>query len=338
MTDQIFNSDCITGASQIKDGTIDLMVCDPPFGINESSFDKHYKRNKDKIIDGYHEAPVDYLQFSRDWLKEAYRVLKPDGSIYVISGHSRLLEILQAAQEAGFILINHIIWKFNFGVYTKKKFVTSHYHVIYMKKSENAIPTFIPNCRFGSHEVDENGGKLQYQDMEDVWCIKKEYAFGEEKNNNKLPEELVRKMIQYSSNVGDVVCDFFLGNFTTAVVAKKLKRIPMGFELNKDGFDHHMERLKSVQPNEEWLKKPEDKSPKNRGKKISATERAEIKAVYKVLRKEGKTKKDAMAELCNRFERGYWGVIRVIEKSGGDMELEQEKEMESRTEGVDFNE
>ena len=63
------------------------------------------------------------------------------------------------------------------------------------------------------------------------------------KNINKLPEELVKKMIQYSSNEGDLVCDFFLGNFTTAVVSKKLNRVPMGFELNKHAFHIGMRKL-----------------------------------------------------------------------------------------------
>ena len=73
--------------------------------------------------------------------------------------------------------------------------------------------------------------------MEDVWYIRKEYKTGEVKNKNELPRALVRKMLQYSSNEGDVVADFFLGGFSTAIEAKAAGRIPVGFEANPLAFN-----------------------------------------------------------------------------------------------------
>jgi len=238
---QIYNEDCIVGAkNNFKDDSVDLLVCDPPFGINESTMDKHYNREESKVIDGYVEAPPDYYKFSLEWLTQAKRILKPNGSLYIISGWTKLGDVLKACEDLDLFLINHVIWKYNFGVYTSKKFVSSHYHILYLKKSKKAKPTFNTNCRYKDDQRNGKGGSLLYQDMEDVWIINKEYQKGKAKNQNKLPEKLLEKIILYSSNPDDLVCDFFLGNFTTATVAKKLGRIPCGFELNRTAFNHHL--------------------------------------------------------------------------------------------------
>jgi site-specific DNA-methyltransferase (adenine-specific) len=218
----IYNEDCIVGSKRyIKSDSVDLGIFDPPFGIKETKFDQLYNRNKKNIINGYIEAPNDYYAFSKEWISEAKRILKQNGSMYIISGWSNLKHILNAIDDLDLNIINHIIWKFNFGIATKNKFVTSHYHILYIKK-DNSIPTFNTYCRFGSQEKDQNDKSLNYQDLEDVFIINKEYSPNKIKNQNKLPNALIEKLILYSSNIGDTVCDFFMGNFTTAMVAKKL--------------------------------------------------------------------------------------------------------------------
>lgn len=237
----IYNEDCILGAKNyLNDSTADLIICDPPFGIEGNTLHKHYNRNEGNVISGYVEAPDDYYTFSREWLTQAIRVLKQNGSMYIVSGWTNLRHLLNAVEDVGFYLINHIIWKFNFGVFTQKKYVSSHYHILYLKKPKGK-PKFNTNCRF-SNQRDESGSPL-YRDLEDVWMIKKEYKPGQIKNKNKLPDALVEKMIAYSSDEGDTICDFFLGNFTTAFVALKMGRIPIGFEINKESFDFNMEKL-----------------------------------------------------------------------------------------------
>lgn len=235
---EIWNACCIDGSKQyIKDETFDLLICDPPFGINESKFDIHYARNENKVISGYEEAPEDYYSFSHSWISEAKRSLKETGTLYIISGWTKLNDILSVIKELNFTLINHIIWKYNFGVYTKNKWVSSHYHILMVSKNPNRI-TFNTSCRFG-----DNNSSLRYKDMEDVFIINKEYQKGKEKNKNKLPNELVKKLILYSSNKGDCIGDFFMGNFTTAYQALETERVVKGFEKNKEAFDFHCQRL-----------------------------------------------------------------------------------------------
>lgn len=240
---EIYNEDCVSGSKQhFADSSIDLIVCDPPFGINETSFHKHYNRDENNIIQGYQEAPEDYYQFSVNWLEQAKRILKPNGSMYVVSGWSNLRHILNAIEDVGFYTINHLIWKFNFGVFTKNKYVSSHYHILFLKHNKNVKHKFNTYCRFKATDRKDNRS-LNYQDLEDVFEINKQYCPGEVKNKNKLPDELIKKLIQYSSDEGDMVCDFFMGNFTTAIVGRSLNRDVCGFEINKEAFDLGYKRV-----------------------------------------------------------------------------------------------
>lgn len=243
MNAEIYNGDCLDPDRRIKDASVDLGIYDPPFGLGEVAFGKHYKRDSDQVVPGYQEAPKDYGAWTRLWMGEAQRVLKPDGSMYVISGHTNLRHILNAAAELGLREINHCIWKYNFGVNTTKKYVTSHYHVLYYAKG--AKTTFNTHCRHGSQELEKDGkGKTLYRDLEDVFVIQKDYSPGKKKNMNKLPEELIRKLVLYSSNKNDLVCDFFMGNFTTAYVALKLGRRVCGYEANKNSYDYHKDNVR----------------------------------------------------------------------------------------------
>ena len=304
----VYNEDCVLGAKKhLKDESVDLVITDPPFGISESKFDKHYNRKGDNVIQGYVEAPTDYDAFTTAWMTEATRVLKPNGSMFIVIGHSNLLSVLQSAKGLGLTTINHLIWKYNFGVATKKKFVTSHYHILYFTKPK-AKPTFNTYCRFGPQEKHE-GKSVLYSDLEDVFFIKKEYQQNKIKNVNKLPEALIKKIMLYASNPGDVVADFFMGSFTTARVAIQTGRFPVGFELNKNAFKNH--RLNDVKRAADQMVKVV--LPNNQGKKISSSEKEQIKAEFQLLI-QSNTKKKSIELLSKKFERGKFSIINLVTK------------------------
>jgi site-specific DNA-methyltransferase (adenine-specific) len=312
----IYNDDCISGSKKyFEDGSIDLIICDPPFGINEKSFDKHYNRNEEYSVEGYVEAPDDYYKFTFEWLSEASRILKKNGSIYIISGWSNSDVVGRAIRDLDLSLRNKIIWNFDFGVNTKKKYVTSHYEIFYIVKSKNSKPTFNTNCRFGSQEKCLDGNSILYQDLSSVWKINKEYHPNTEKNQNKLPEELIEKMILYSSNKKDLVCDFFLGNFTTAVVAKKNGRTPCGFELNDNKFEDNLELVNSTQ--EEFKDEVYSVVPANQGKTITEEEISDI-CVYFKDNINTLTKKQIVENLMISQGRGKFSILNIIDKYAKD--------------------
>ena len=242
---QIYNMDCIEGMKLIPSQSIDLVITDPPFAIEFKAKKSNYNRTQSRVIEGYNEIPKkEYLDFTIKWMKEVYRVLKESGSMYVFSGWNNLKDILIAIDELNFILINHIIWKYQFGVVTNRKFITSHYHILYVCKNDKKRK-FYPFSRFNKDEVDENGRKLHYIDKEDVWVIQREYWTGVQKTPTKLPFELIKKILMYSSDEGDIVLDPFLGSGQVAVVSKLLKRQYIGFEIVKEYYEFAKKRLEN---------------------------------------------------------------------------------------------
>jgi len=242
---QIYNMDCIEGMKLIPSQSIDLVITDPPFAIEFKAKKSNYNRTQSRVIEGYNEIPKkEYLDFTIKWMKEVYRVLKESGSMYVFSGWNNLKDILIAIDELNFILINHIIWKYQFGVVTNRKFITSHYHILYVCKNDKKRK-FYPFSRFNKDEVDKNGRKLHYIDKEDVWVIQREYWTGVQKTPTKLPFELIKKILMYSSDEGDIVLDPFLGSGQVAVVSKLLKRQYIGFEIVKEYYEFAKKRLEN---------------------------------------------------------------------------------------------
>jgi len=312
---QIYNEDCIQGAKKIKDKSVDLCIFDPPFGINETSFGKHYKRKEHNVLGGYQEAPEDYLTFTTQWLDEAKKILRDDGSMYIISGWTNLGDVLLAVENLDLYIRNHIIWKFNFGVNTSNKWVTSHYSILYVTKFKKARPIFNKYCRFGPQEKDDNGGSLLYQDIEDVWHIKKEYQPNTAKNKNKLPDELIRKIILYSSKKNNLVCDFFMGNFTTANIALRLGRRVIGFETNKEVYNYHMKHLDDIEFGCELtnLKKVKIEKPKNQGKPLDDDTRVNIKKDFIEMIDNGLSKKDSISKICEKYQRGRFSIINIVQ-------------------------
>lgn len=240
---KIYNMDCLEGMKQIQSNSIDMVITDPPFAIEFKVKRSNYNRVQSCVLEGYQEIPKEkYYEFTLQWMEEVYRVLKESGSMYVFSGWNNLKDILNALDEIGFVTVNHIIWQYQFGVATQRKFVTSHYHCLYVCKNEQKRK-FFPYARFGKHEKRDTGGSLHYQDKEDVWYIKREYWNGDQKTPTKLPAELIKKILLYSSEENDIVLDPFLGSGQVAVISKMLKRQYIGFEIVNKYYKFAKERL-----------------------------------------------------------------------------------------------
>lgn len=235
MTHEIYNQDCITGMQEhIRDASVDLIFTDPPYGIKGADLDTHYNRDDSKVIGGYVDVPVDqYAEWCQRWISECERVLRPGGSIYIVSGYTNLHHILNALHATQLEEVNHIIAQYSFGVYTKKKWVSSHYHVLFWSKKENSRQrrTFNTHCRF-TDTTDS------YNDRLTVQPLPREYKTGEIRNNNQLAERFIEKFIDYSSNPGDVVLDPFGGSFSTGRAALRMGRRFIGFEVNPEAFNH----------------------------------------------------------------------------------------------------
>lgn len=201
-----------------KHNSIDAIICDPPYGIFGDTLDKHYNRNEDNVLSGYIDVkPEEYAEFSNKWIEQASIILKTNGILVIVSGWSNLYDIMAALKNVNFKIIRHIIWKYNFGVYTKHKFISSHYHILIACKSSINI-------------------SLPLNKLETVWKIPREYHTGEIKNKNQLPTSLLQMLISYVSKPKDTIIDLFMGGFSTLRVAKLMDRNIGGIEMNKKAF------------------------------------------------------------------------------------------------------
>lgn len=255
-TFKLYNQNCIEGMKEhVKDDSIDLIFTDPPYGIDGDELHVHYHRDESSVVSGYVDVPLkDYANFSLEWIKECERCLRPGGSIYIVSGYTNLHHILNALHSTSLKEINHLIGKYTFGVSTTKKFVSSHYHILFWSKPEkkNQKRTFNTNWKY-TDQKDSYNDRLSVQEMV------REYKPGQIKNKNQLSEAFIEKFILYSSNRGDIVMDCFGGSFSTAKAALKYGRNFLGFEINKNAFDVFSNTLDSI----EFLDDPVPISPSN---------------------------------------------------------------------------
>jgi len=313
---KLYNMDCVEGAKKyVTDNSVDLIITDPPYGINGDKLDKHYNRDESLVVDGYVEIPEsEYADFSMKWIKEAERILRPGGSIYIVSGYTNLHHILNALHQTKLVEVNHLIWKYNFGVYTKNKYISSHYHILFWQKPKGNA-TFNTFCRYGDSEK-EGKSSLNYLDREDVFIINREYKPGVVKNKNELPSELLIKMIQYSSNPGDVVCDMFLGGFSTATVSKGLNRQAIGFEISPTAYQMGLSRFENTEPGSmiELLREPGSNVLTNCGKSWTEEDRTELKRLY--VECSNMSKKDVIEYIGKAMGRGRWSIDKELDRMG----------------------
>lgn len=243
-TYKVYNENCIQGMrNHVLDNSIDLIFTDPPYGIDGDNLDVHYNRDESVVVPGYIDVPLSqYAQFSVDWIKECERVLRPGGSMYIVSGYTNLHHILNALHATSLTEINHLIAQYSFGVSTKNKFVSSHYHILFWQKPDkgNQKRTFNSNWKYTDQ-------KDSYHDRLSVQHMPRHYKPGQIKNKNELSEDFIQKFIMYSSNRGDTVLDCFGGGLSTARTALKYGRNFIGFELNVHAYNVFLPTLARVE-------------------------------------------------------------------------------------------
>jgi len=255
----LIQGDCLEGFAQIENPCVDLVFADPPFNIGYD-YDSY---------DDQKEAE-DYLAWCGKWGREIHRVLKPNGTFWLAIGDDFAAELKVAFQKIGFRCRSWVVWYYTFGVHCKKKFSRSHTHLFHFVKDPKAF-TFnadaikVPSARqlvYADGRAKE-GGKLpddtwflRPQDMttsftpeEDVWYFPRVCGTFKERagwHGCQMPEQLLGRIIKASSNPGDLVLDPFAGSGTSLVVAKKLGRQFLGFELSKNYVKKVHARLAAV--------------------------------------------------------------------------------------------
>ena len=235
--DSILQGDCIAMMRSLPAASIDMIFADPPYNLQLGG-DLHRPDGSqvDAVDDDWDkfDSLGTYDRFTRAWLAEARRILKPNGSIWVIGSYHNIFRVGTALQDQGYWILNDIVWRKANPMPNFKgtRFTNAHETLIWASMGEKARYTF--NYRAMKTLNDE----LQ---MRSDWLIpicggqERLKKGGHKVHPTQKPEALLYRILLACSNPGDVVLDPFFGTGTTGAVAKRLGRHFIGIE-REDGY------------------------------------------------------------------------------------------------------
>jgi modification methylase len=248
--DTIINGDCVAAMNALPEGSVDMIFADPPYNLQlEGELHRPNNTKVDAVDDDWDKFAdfATYDRFTEAWLKAARRVLKPDGTIWVIGSYHNIFRVGTKLQDIGFWMLNDVIWRKTNPMpnFRGKRFTNAHETMIWCARSKDSKNTFnyesmkalnddlqmrsdwlLPICSGGERLKDEAGKKG---------------------HPTQKPEALLHRVIMAATKVGDVVLDPFFGSGTTGAVAKRLGRRWIGIERDTGYIDLARKRIAAVQ-------------------------------------------------------------------------------------------
>jgi site-specific DNA-methyltransferase (adenine-specific) len=244
-SNRLICGDAVEVMSGFPSSSINLIVADPPYNLG-----KDYGNNRDL------KAWDEYTSFTRNWLQEAVRILKPTGTIYVFMGVRYISRLFLMLEDDFKLHFNGwITWHYTQGMGRKNGFSPRHEDILYFTKSDsftfNLDPVRVPQKYFRQRN------NMTGANPGDVWQFSHVHYCSAEREDHptQKPEGLIERIIRASSKPGDWVLDPFVGSGTTCRVANVLDRKWVGIDINpgyiamsKERLDSHFEGFDSVDP------------------------------------------------------------------------------------------
>jgi len=259
----IICGDTIEELKKLPDESIDLIFADPPYWMRVSGVLTRVEGTDydgcDDHWDNQFETSDDYNNFTKKWILECKRVLKKDGSMWVIGSMQCIYSIGAIMQELGMWFINDVIWhkKNPTPNFMGTRLNNSHETLIWATKSEKAKFTFnyktAKELNTDTVNEDDFSSGVRKQ-LGSVWRIgvcqgseRLKNDKGEKLHSTQKPEELLRRIIAINSNLNDIVLDPFGGTMTTGAVAKKMGRSYIMIEREKEYCKYGQKRIDEVE-------------------------------------------------------------------------------------------
>ncbi len=261
----IICGNCIEEMRKMPDESVDLIFVDPPYwmrveGVLHRTNGDEYNGCNDEWDNSF-ESLIDYEKFTYQWLLECKRLLKKQGSIWVIGGMQCIYTIGAIMQRLGFWFINDVVWfkKNPTPNFMGTRLNNSHETLIWAVKDKSSRFTF--NYKTAKelntdtvYEKDFSRG-IRKQ-LGSVWRIsvcqgeeRIKGADGKKIHSTQKPEELLYRIIAINTKIGDTVFDPFGGTMTTAAVAKRMGRKYICIDNNETYCDYGKKRIDCITPN-----------------------------------------------------------------------------------------
>ncbi|HNW97418.1 MAG TPA: site-specific DNA-methyltransferase [Bacteroidales bacterium] len=261
----LYNGNCIEWLKSLKSESVDLIFADPPYNIKKADWDSF-------------ESQEEYIKWSMLWIEQASRILKPTGTLYVC-GFSEILADLKHPASKYFKSCRWIVWHYKNKANLGNDWGRSHESILHFRKSKNfklniddiRIPYGEHTLKYPSHPQAETSQYGNGKNSEHIWEPNPLGAKPKDvieipttcngmhektPHPTQKPEELLRKIILASSNIGDLVLDPFCGSGTTPVCSEQLQRKWLACDLSPEFLEWTITRIETVESwsIEKWLK------------------------------------------------------------------------------------
>ena len=238
---------------KIPDASVDAVFADSPYNLQLG--EKTLYRPEDQtaaraVRDSWDsfESNEQYDEFTRQWMEQCKRILKPNGAMWVVGSYHNIFRVGSILQDMGFWVLNDIVWvKTNpMPNFRGTRFTNAHETLIW------ATPTKTGKYTFNYETMKKlNGGKQMRSNWDINICLGEERIKdknGKSLHNTQKPMDLLRRVILASTKPGDIILDPFVGSGTTAAAAKELGRQFIGIDREPTYVDAARERVDKVKP------------------------------------------------------------------------------------------
>ncbi|RVT39845.1 site-specific DNA-methyltransferase [Sphingobium algorifonticola] len=251
--DRLIRGDCIAEMAKLPDACIDMIFADPPYNLQLGGDLFRPEGGRVDAVDNdwdKFDTLAAYDRFTALWLAQARRILKPDGTIWVIGSYHNIFRVGATLQDQGFWILNDIIWRKANPMPNFKgtRFTNAHETLIWASQGEDARYTF--NYKAMKTLNDE----LQ---MRSDWVLpicggqERLKRNGTKAHPTQKPEALLYRVLLACTKPGDIVLDPFFGTGTTGAVAKRLGRQWIGIEREDSYSEVALQRIAEALPLDE---------------------------------------------------------------------------------------
>jgi modification methylase len=243
--------DCLEELARLAPESVDLVFADPPYNLQ---LERQLLRPNNTVVDGVDDAWdkfssfADYDRFSRAWLTQCRRVLKPDGAIWVIGSYHNIFRLGVALQDLGFWIQNDIVWRKTNPMpnFRGKRFTNAHETLIWAGRDAKSRVTFNYEAMKTLNDDVQMRSDWLFPICSGPERLKD--GVGRKAHPTQKPEALLSRILLASTNPGDLVLDPFFGTGTTGAAARRLGRRWLGIERDAVYAEAAAQRIAKVRP------------------------------------------------------------------------------------------